>query len=90
MNSENKIFEDGTYTVWTNSNITVGDKIELTTAKFDYDVVEERFDNNLKRCYDVVVEIINEDLTNYEWERSRYGGAYGYATAKVLEIKESY
>lgn len=87
FNGDN-MFEDGLYTVYSNSNINVGDEIELTTSKFDYDVVEERFNNNLEHCYIVVVEIVDEDLTNYEWERSRYGGAYGYATAKVLEVEE--
>lgn len=82
-----KIFQDDSYIVWSNEEIQVGDTVELTTSKFDYDVVTSRFEP-VTRCFEVKVKIIEEDLSNYQWETSRYGGNYGYAIAEVTKVKE--
>lgn len=88
MRNEKSIFSDGVYTVWSNSDVKIGDEVELTTAEFEYDAVDGSFQNNLQHCYSVDVEIVAEDLTNFVAEKSSNGGAYGYATAKVLEVEE--
>lgn len=87
FNGDNMVFENNVYTVWSNSNIAVGDVVELTTSKFDYDVVTGRFES-VSRCFEIEVKIIEEDLSNYQWETSRYGGNYGYAIAEVTKVKE--
>lgn len=81
------MFEDGLYTVYSNYNINIGDEIELTTSKFDFDAVSSRFEP-VSRCFEIKVKIIEEDLSNYKWETSRYGGNYGYAIAEVTKVKE--
>lgn len=81
------MFEDGLYTVYSNYNINIGDEIELTTSKFDFDAVSSRFEP-VSRCFEIEVKIIEEDLSHYKWETSRYGGNYGYAIAEVTKVKE--
>lgn len=86
-NDKDSIFEDGQYIVQSNSNITVGDMIELTTSSFDFDVVDGKFETNLQHNFNVEVEILDEDLTGYIASKSCDGGAYGYATAVVQEVE---
>lgn len=85
--NEKSIFSDGTYTVWSNSNINVGDPVELTTSELDFDAVDGIFEPTT-RCFEVDVEIIGEDLSDHIPEKSNNGGAYGYALAEVLSVEE--
>ena len=87
MRNEKSIFEDGIYTVWSNSNINVGDEVELTTSELDFDAVDGIFQPTI-RCFEVDVEIKNEDLSGYIPEHSCNGGAYGYALAIVKQVEE--
>lgn len=82
-----EIFKDGNYVVESNSNIEIGDMIELTTSSFDFDVVDGKFENGLNFRYNVNVEILDEDLTGYIPSQSTDGGAYAYATAVVNEVE---
>ena len=85
--NENTVFEDGVYTVWSNSDVKIGDEVELTTSELDFDCVEGIFEPTL-RCFTIEAKIVEEDLSSYIPEHSCNGGAYGYATAKVLEVEE--
>lgn len=85
---ENQLFNDGVYTVYSEKidQLKPGDIIYLTSSELDYDCIYGCFINNLRKHRDVEVEIIYEDLSEYEPEKSRNGGCYAYASAKVLEI----
>lgn len=85
--NENTIFEDGTYVVWSNEEIQVGDTVELTTAEMDFDAKTGYFEST-HRCFDISAEILSEDLSEYVPERSNNGGRYGYAIAKVIDVVE--
>lgn len=87
---QNKLFPDGEYTVWSEKadEIKPGDRIYLTTSKFEYDCVYGCFMNDLRRCAKVKVKILNEDLSEYVPGKHVDGGSYGYAAAEVLEVLE--
>ena len=86
-NVETSIFSDGEYVVWSNTDVKIGDEIELTTSELDFDAVDGIFQPTL-RCFEVDVVIKNEDLSGYIPEHSHNGGAYGYATAVVRQVEE--
>lgn len=83
-----EVFEDGTYTVYSEKidEIKPGDIIYLTTSEFEYDCVYGCFMNGIRGSADVEVEIVNEDLSEYDSRKCRNGGSYGFAAAKVLKI----
>ena len=87
---QNKLFSDGEYTVWSEKadEIKPGDRIYLTTSRFEYDCVYGCFMNDLRRCAKVKVKILNEDLSEYVPGKHVDGEAYGYAAAEVLEVIE--
>lgn len=82
------VFEDGRYTVWSEKINTLkpGDIIYLTTASLMYDCVYGCFMNDIRGSATVEVEILNEDLSEYDESKCRLGGCYGFAAAKVLRI----
>ncbi len=86
-NIEKTIFSDGVYTVWSNSDVKIGDEVELTTSELDFDCVDGVFEPTL-RCFTIEAKIIAEDLTGFIPEKSCNGGAYGYATAIVKDVEE--
>ena len=55
---------------------------------FEYDCFYGCFMNGIKRRARVRVEILNEDLSEYVPEKSRDGGCYAYAAAKIVEVLE--
>lgn len=87
---KNHVFQDGQYTVYSEKIDTIkpGDTIYLTTSEFMYDCVYAVFMNGIKKSARVEVEILMEDLSEYIPEKSCNGGAYGFASAKVLKILE--
>ena len=78
------VFPDGEYTVYSEKADTIkpGDIIYLTTSEFMYDCVYAVFMKDIRKSVRVLVEILNEDLSEYVT-----GGCYGYAAAKVLRVE---
>lgn len=85
---DNKIFEDGRYTVWAENinKLKPGDVIYLTTSAFMYDCMCGCFMDDIRGSATVEVEILNEDLSEYDESKCRTGGCYAFAAAKVLRI----
>lgn len=86
--TKNQIFNDGVYTVYSEKidQLKKGDTIYLTTSDLEYDCIYGCFMTNLRKHKKVEVEIIYEDLSEYVPEKSRTGGCYAYASAKVIDI----
>ena len=86
-----EVFEDGTYTVYSEKidEIKPGDIIYLTTSEFEYDCVYGCFMNGIRGSADVEVEIMNEDLSEYNPDKCKNGGCHGFAAAKVLKIMDA-
>ena len=86
--NNHKVFQDGAYTVYSEKIDTIkpGDIIYLTTSEFMYDCVYAVFMKGIRRSALVEVEILMEDLSEYVPEKSRDGGCYGFASAKVVRV----
>lgn len=77
---EEKVFNDGEYTVWAENiqQLKPGDVIFLTNSDQEYDCMCGCFMNDIPRCARVSVEILNEDVAD----------GITYASAKVQEVIE--
>ena len=86
-----ELFKDGIYVVESSKPLARGFVIQLVNSncEFSYDSFYGCFsnDNNLK-TYEVKVVITNEDLSNYQVEKSNNGGNYAFATGVITEITE--
>ena len=87
----NDIFgELNNYECWTDDVINVGDIVTITNfnCEFEYDNKYGTFANDLQYCYVCDLELLNEDLSSYEVDKSNNGGAYAYAKCRVLKVHE--
>lgn len=71
-------------------NLEPGDEITLlnSNCEFEFDNVFGIFEKNLLYYYIADLEIVDTDLSEYRVEKSNNGGAYAYATCKVVKVYE--
>lgn len=65
----------------------IGSTIYGTTSNFEFNCQTGEFETCDTRI-ECKVKEISKDFTNYESERSQYGGKYGYYEWKVIEVLE--
>ena len=67
-----------------------GDEVTLVNqnCEFEFDNITGTFNKNLYYYYIVDLELIETDYTDYEVNKSTNGGAYAYATCKVMKVHE--
>ena len=94
MRYEKELFgEMQDYHVWTDTDpneVNVGDLVTLVNqnCEFSFDNIKGSFEEDLLYCLVCDLELLEYDLTEYEVGKSNNGGAYAYAGAKILKIKE--
>ena len=71
-------------------SIRKGDEVTLVNSncEFEFDNYFGVFNNNLYFKYIVDLEVINTDYSEFVPEKSNNGGAYAYATCKVVKVYE--
>lgn len=77
--------------VWTDSSeLKKGDIITIVNnnCEFEFDVVKNRFEENLLYAYIVNLNLLNTDLKEYEPSKSNNGGAYAFAECKIKKVIE--
>ena len=69
--------------------VSVGDIVATTTSEFDYNGITHNFDKEATEFTTIIAEHINEDYSEYDVDKCRNGGCYGYDFYKVLSIVDS-
>lgn len=88
MNTK-EIFGDLTeYECWTNYRIQKGDYVSLVNknCEFEYDNLTGQFNGQTNNCFICKLELVETDYSGYVPEKSNNGGAYAFATAKVVKV----
>lgn len=82
------LFRDGKYVVESNQELHRGDVVYLVNenCEFPFDSSTGCFERNCNYEYEAQVIITNEDLSEYQVEKSNNGGAYGFAKGVIVEI----
>ena len=82
------MFENGKYIIKSSKNPQKEDIIEITNTncEFDFDSYLGRFSNDNLKSFEVELEIIDQDLSNYIDNKSNNGGAYAFALARIKNI----
>ena len=67
-----------------------GDEVTLVNSNcgFEFDNITGTFNKDLYYYYIVDLELLETDYSNYEVNKSTNGGAYAYATCKVMKVHE--
>ena len=67
-----------------------GDEVTLVNSNcgFEFDNITCTFNKDLYYYYIVDLELLETDYSNYEVNKSTNGGAYAYATCKVMKVHE--
>lgn len=64
----------------------IGREVVTTSSEFDFDNVEGRFTRELNYEYDVLVEHIRDDYSEYDPDKCNNGGCYSYHYYRVVEV----
>jgi len=75
---------------WTDDIIKKDDEIMLVNSncEFEFDTKLAVFQSDLMRCYICKLELLETDYNQFIPDKSNNGGAYAYATARVVEVLE--
>lgn len=68
------------------NKVQVGDVVSTTTSSFDYNGVTDSFDNAVNNSVTVKAVKIGDDYTDYDVDKCRTGGQYGFDYYRVLAI----
>ena len=67
-------------------NIEIGDIVATTTAEFDYNGLTHTFDKEATTSTLCVVEWVDDDYSEFDPDKCRNGGCYGFDYYKVISI----
>ena len=82
------IFEDGEYVVESSKVLKRSDEVYLTTSEFDFDASNGTFTNDKMDAYAVQLVIVSEDLSDFDADKCRNGGKYGFAKGIATSVKK--
>ncbi|WP_299523198.1 hypothetical protein [uncultured Methanobrevibacter sp.] len=68
-----------------NKKPAVGDIVSTTTSAFDYNGVTHGFEET-NTTITVVGVLVDSDYSEYDENKSRNGGCYGYDFYKIVEV----
>jgi len=80
-----EIFTDDVYVVESSKPLKRSDGVYLTTSEFDFDASNGCFSKDEMNIYAVKLEIVSEDLSDFDADKCRNGGKYGFAKGIVVE-----
>ena len=70
--------------------VKTGDFVTLVNnnCEFEFDNVRAVFEDNLLYIFNVKLELLEVDYSNFEPDKSNNGGKYAFATCRVVEVYE--
>ena len=70
--------------------VKTGDFVTLVNnnCEFEFDNVRAVFEDNLLYIFNVKLELLEVDYSEFEPDKSNNGGKYAFATCRVVEVYE--
>lgn len=77
ITTDEEIVQKGDFVTLTNSN-----------CEFEFDNIRAVFEDNLLYIFNVKLELLEVDYSEFEPDKSNNGGKYAFATCRVVEVYE--
>ena len=70
--------------------VKTGDFVTLVNnnCEFEFDNIRGVFEDNLLYIFNVKLELLDVDYSEFEPDKSNNGGKYAFATCRVVEVYE--